>query len=653
MNINDVSPMPDNPSLAQNASDEQLILGFQDISPMSTSPNEPVLSQHSSARTQNLSTDDPSATEKYTTEQLALRIDDVSPVCETDADEGVTEQLLPRSQHNNPDDGTALPPDRDISQKTDNMLEVDASALSEQLLRKLLRDKQKSKKQSVINHTSCNKMAASDEPVSDMTDNMLRRKKAIEQLVKNNLIEDSEEKNIPRQMAVLIHGIDDAIMLNLLIQYGSVPYQKVFNKFSLPLALSSWDAGCLEGYQKANQANPNPNKEDQSFLNEHIFDYAVKKLSSEEERACLIDDLTSADAAKNEGIKVGTEIYNREYAPTSTSDLPDVLLVDRDPEISNLNTSHKPSLQPNSKTFLETFGLERTSTHRASYFLDHWGCSKQNKGREVELSAVLNQRREPQDSSFLEYNGSCTTSMVHTVAKNVLYHILGLSNDSTCDVDTLRFATGLIKSGGTVVHQDLHVDDVKVMNGTIMKNNMNNKVGDITPKEWLHTGYVIDMPLSKQGSWLRVGIACPKDNEGEMTPDYIYIPFGSMLLRSTTLFHGGHFGSPGNTSFHGSLHDPNYDIDTKNVHYLRDMKDTKMGKWKLNCTTNVLQTRIKKSQLKRRGCLRFNKLLERYQFEQQNVILAIVNPFDESEASTEAFISKVYNGSDRVAVRDS
>jgi hypothetical protein len=57
------------------------------------------------------------------------------------------------------------------------------------------------------------------------------------------------------------------------------------------------------------------------------------------------------------------------------------------------------------------------------------------------------------------------------------------------------------------------------------------------------------MPLSEEGSWIRVAI--PDPGEKMFVMEWVFVPYGSILIRSLALYHGGHYGSPGNTRFHG------------------------------------------------------------------------------------------------------
>ena len=115
--------------------------------------------------------------------------------------------------------------------------------------------------------------------------------------------------------------------------------------------------------------------------------------------------------------------------------------------------------------------------------------------------------------------------------------------------------SGLIKQCPEPCLQAIHIDDK-----TILEWNITSKIwmGEVVAlEEWLHCGYVIDLPLSKEGSWLRVAIPDPKNKQFLM--EWIMVPFGCFLVRSMALWHSGHSGSTGNTRFHAT-----FTVDDKN-----------------------------------------------------------------------------------------
>jgi hypothetical protein len=63
----------------------------------------------------------------------------------------------------------------------------------------------------------------------------------------------------------------------------------------------------------------------------------------------------------------------------------------------------------------------------------------------------------------------------------------------------------------------------------------------------------------------------------------VHVPYGSILVRPTTLFHGGHYGNPGNARFHGSLVPIDSTIDDVHLGYLYDAvaKVPELREWRM------------------------------------------------------------------------
>jgi hypothetical protein len=143
------------------------------------------------------------------------------------------------------------------------------------------------------------------------------------------------------------------------------------------------------------------------------------------------------------------------------------------------------------------------------------------------------------------------------VIKHMVHQFVTLDSDlSEEDKEALKkigdeseFWTGCLQTGNRPLHQNLHVDNVVAMWGKAMRDYMENKVS--TFKECWDAGYLCDIPLSKEG--LVVRILYPSQDGKRLLMDYVYCPFGSVLVRSACIFHSGHYGSPGNFRAHGVL----------------------------------------------------------------------------------------------------
>jgi hypothetical protein len=110
---------------------------------------------------------------------------------------------------------------------------------------------------------------------------------------------------------------------------------------------------------------------------------------------------------------------------------------------------------------------------------------------------------------------------------------------------------------------------------------------EVSAEEWMKCGYVIDLPLSEEGSWLRVAIPDPKTKTFFM--DWVFIPYGSFLIRSVALFHSGHYGSLGNTRFHATFSVKNTSVHSNILTYFKKLgeKQPEFAGWKLRWNPNV------------------------------------------------------------------
>ena len=132
--------------------------------------------------------------------------------------------------------------------------------------------------------------------------------------------------------------------------------------------------------------------------------------------------------------------------------------------------------------------------------------------------------------------------------------------------DDIAFFPGVLKSGLYSVHQRLHIDNADLIGSYFLDKVLGGKYASITDREWLEGGYFVDLPLSREGSWLRIAVPDPENKRFIL--DYVYVPFGSCLVRSGALFHSGHYGSPGNTRLHAVVFLRGSRTNTKELGYL-------------------------------------------------------------------------------------
>ena len=73
--------------------------------------------------------------------------------------------------------------------------------------------------------------------------------------------------------------------------------------------------------------------------------------------------------------------------------------------------------------------------------------------------------------------------------------------------------------------------------------------------------------------------------------DYIFIPYGSFVIRSMALFHSGHYGSPGNTRLHAVVFLKGATTNTAELGYLRTLVNKKSSSlaagWKHEWSSQV------------------------------------------------------------------
>jgi hypothetical protein len=149
-----------------------------------------------------------------------------------------------------------------------------------------------------------------------------------------------------------------------------------------------------------------------------------------------------------------------------------------------------------------------------------------------------------------------------------------LDTEKTCN-----FNSGIIRQPRAPLHQALHVDNSEVLNWNCTRKIITGQ--DCSPEEWLKCGYVIDLPLSQEGSWIRLAI--PDKHTKTFVLHWVYIPYGSMLIRSLAVFHSGHYGRPGNCRYHATFTVGNTTVDASQILYLRGLLGEKswFQGWKL------------------------------------------------------------------------
>jgi hypothetical protein len=220
---------------------------------------------------------------------------------------------------------------------------------------------------------------------------------------------------------------------------------------------------------------------------------------------------------------------------------------------------------------------------RAQYLMDIWGA-KDNAGLKADEVEPTNLGFNALDSSYFPGEAHAAgPSMCQFLARAALSEVfekdppkhydktaeelIGQLGEDTTQTEKLPntaprnawglglleysgMSSGLIRSGNKSFHQDLHIDDGDLL-GTPLFERMVKDPDSVSPTEWLEAGYVIDLPLSKEGCWIRVAVPDPGTKTFKI--GYAFIPFGCMGIRPMALPHSGHYGSPGNTRFHATF----------------------------------------------------------------------------------------------------
>jgi len=187
--------------------------------------------------------------------------------------------------------------------------------------------------------------------------------------------------------------------------------------------------------------------------------------------------------------------------------------------------------------------------------------------------------------------------------------------------------TGIIRQGAHPIHQSLHLDNANLLDDDTVKRFYSGE--ELTPQEWLKLGFVIDMPLSKEGLWIRVAPPCAKERVFSM--HWVYVPYGSMLIRSMALLHSGHYGSPGNCRYHGTFTVAHTDLDTKHLGFLTQMTKGRVcdfSDWSLEWSPNIPEEGRSADGYRHLVCKEWTKAKGNGQSYYNKYVKCLLNVFD-------------------------
>jgi hypothetical protein len=376
-------------------------------------------------------------------------------------------------------------------------------------------------------------------------------------------------EDLPMEMAFKVTEIPHAMLSNMMSHYGNSSYVKIFGEKSERISMSAYDTATLQGYH----GKPNNSQSHRialSYLNEEVFDVVVESLRVEEANmARSVQYLKKLkDVVENNAlIKKGADIQKKDHSRYQGQPI-DV--------VQGICTNDCESIP----FFTNCYNIKPwwSFEYRTRYLMDFWSAFPNNatesenlRGADTELRAVTENRGSTLDTTYLSYEGSVTQSTLQTFLKEALQRVLGREIEET----EVVFGTGILKTGKSAGHQELHVDDISLIKTDEFEKANSGEYLNMSPDDWLNCGYVVDMPLSREGSWLR--IAVPEPGFKNFRMELVHIPFGSLLVRSMCLLHSGHYGSPGNTRFHATVqvdrttHFP----DTNQLGYIRCIQDVK------------------------------------------------------------------------------
>jgi hypothetical protein len=509
-------------------------------------------------------------------------------------------------------------------------------------------------------------------------------------------------RNVPHQMCFMVENVPIGTMKLLLAQYGDVSYQKHLQKHGQNITLSSLDAEILENYtpETCKCTTLVCECKDKSNLAKHqsskIYSH-VEKEQKAQETSFLSGKALKKKAAVtgDEFKKFCKEFYEQEKAAWEKQTLKG--FVDSSCATSLLHHGHTY------KEF-HKLGLDMSWTRcpRAQFLMDVWGAARVEGLNPLDAEPT-DEHFSSLDSKFQTQAGATGVSELKFLARDALEHVLyklpkdhklpqqevdagdapdldhpdddpavanlaleiaGVADREDADgdeddgekdldkdldhlvsdapgfLDRIGISSGIIRTGKSAGHQDLHIDDGSLpkKDGGDLLSRMQLSPGSVSPEEWLKAGYLIDMPLSKEGSWIRLAVPDPNGGKHFMI-FYHFIPFGAMLIRSMAVFHSGHYGSPGNTRLHAVLFVKGESkIDTKALGYLRPIiQDAPQFKdWSVGWAPWVLERFQRFPRLLPAADFSFHKrvgtkymqLVCEYRSDQLDLCLWLLNPVD-------------------------
>lgn len=104
------------------------------------------------------------------------------------------------------------------------------------------------------------------------------------------------------------------------------------------------------------------------------------------------------------------------------------------------------------------------------------------------------------------------------------------------DHDDYFFCPGVVGNVGGPCFQRIHLDHEEATNKGYGR----------------HPAYVLHMPLCREGLALQLCLNATQ-GKGALSRQFLFVPFGKMLLLRSNVYHSGHFGSRGNLRLHAVI----------------------------------------------------------------------------------------------------
>jgi hypothetical protein len=213
------------------------------------------------------------------------------------------------------------------------------------------------------------------------------------------------------------------------------------------------------------------------------------------------------------------------------------------------------------------------------------------------LASVSWWDREPRTSYMMDKDPSNTNTKtpfpptsigmdaiegLQNVVMNACEQVYKLPEGRMTDMQC-QFDHGLLRQGCRNIHQVMHLDNYSVStdsNGIWLKY-AKEGITKLNMDELIKQGVVVDMPLSPKGSYVRIAVPDPASKT--FVINWVFVPFGFVLVRSMLLMHGGHYGDPGDTRFHATLIPNTTPRDVTKLLYIYEAvgTDPELRKWKM------------------------------------------------------------------------